>query len=56
MKRDDRGEDRGSRGRMTVLTVVMTAFITTFTGSALNLSIPDIGEEMERTPVLWDGS
>lgn len=46
MKRDDRGEDRGSRGRMTVLTVVMTAFITTFTGSALNLSIPDIGEEM----------
>lgn len=31
--------------RITIIVVVITAFITTFTGSALNLSIPDIGEE-----------
>lgn len=30
---------------ITITVVVITAFITTFTGSALNLSIPDIGEE-----------
>lgn len=28
-----------------MIVVIITAFITTFTGSALNLSIPDIGEE-----------
>ena len=31
--------------KMTIVVVVITAFITTFTGSALNLSIPDIGNE-----------
>ena len=29
--------------RAVITVVVITAFITTFTGSALNLSIPDIG-------------
>lgn len=31
--------------KITVMVVVITAFVTTFTGSALNLSIPDIGKE-----------
>lgn len=31
--------------KITVVVVVITAFVTTFTGSALNLSIPDIGKE-----------
>lgn len=31
--------------RIVILVVVITAFVTTFTGSALNLSIPDIGEQ-----------
>ena len=29
--------------KTTILVVVITAFVTTFTGSALNLSIPDLG-------------
>lgn len=31
--------------KVVVIVVIITAFVTTFTGSALNLSIPDIGEE-----------
>lgn len=31
--------------KITIVVVVITAFITTFTGSALNLSIPDIGRQ-----------
>ena len=31
--------------KATICVVIITAFITTFTGSALNLSIPDIGSE-----------
>ena len=31
--------------KITIAVVVITAFITTFTGSALNLSIPDIGRQ-----------
>ncbi len=31
--------------KVVVLVVVITAFVTTFTGSALNLSIPDIGQQ-----------
>lgn len=31
--------------KIVILVVIITAFITTFTGSALNLSIPDIGEQ-----------
>ena len=31
--------------KFTVAVVIITAFVTTFTGSALNLSIPDIGGE-----------
>lgn len=31
--------------KVVVIVVIITAFITTFTGSALNLSIPDIGGE-----------
>ncbi|MDO4486915.1 MAG: MFS transporter [Bacillota bacterium] len=31
--------------KLIICVVVITAFITTFTGSALNLSIPDIGDE-----------
>ena len=34
-----------SKQRTIIAVVIITAFITTFTGSALNLSIPDIGEE-----------
>lgn len=33
--------------KSTLLVVVITAFITTFTGSALNLSVPAIGEEFQ---------
>ena len=31
--------------KLTILVVVLTAFVTTFTGSALNLSIPDLSQE-----------
>ena len=31
--------------RAIIMVVVITAFITTFTGSALNLSVPDIGQQ-----------
>lgn len=31
--------------KRTILVVVLTAFVTTFTGSALNLSIPDLGQQ-----------
>lgn len=31
--------------KRTILVVVLTAFVTTFTGSALNLSIPDLGRQ-----------
>ena len=31
--------------KIVILVVIITAFVTTFTGSALNLSIPDIGEQ-----------
>ena len=34
-----------SEQNIVILVVIITAFITTFTGSALNLSIPDIGEQ-----------
>lgn len=33
--------------KSTLLVVIITAFITTFTGSALNLSVPAIGEEFK---------
>lgn len=33
--------------RATLIVVIVTAFITTFTGSALNLSVPAIGEEFK---------
>ncbi len=36
---------KNSEQKTVILVVVITAFITTFTGSALNLSIPDIGEQ-----------
>ena len=31
--------------RAIITVVIITAFITTFTGSALNLSVPDIGDQ-----------
>ena len=31
--------------KIVILVVIITAFVTTFTGSALNLSIPDIGQQ-----------
>lgn len=31
--------------KFVILVVIITAFVTTFTGSALNLSIPDIGQQ-----------
>lgn len=40
-------EQKGYTGqqKLTIFVVVLTAFVTTFTGSALNLSIPDIGQQ-----------
>jgi EmrB/QacA subfamily drug resistance transporter len=38
-------KDQRSIQLSTLLVVIITAFITTFTGSALNLSIPSMGEE-----------
>ena len=37
---------------LTILVVIITAFITTFTGSALNLSIPAIGGEFNASAVM----
>lgn len=42
--RNDTNRD-GSIRRSTLFVVIITAFITTFTGSALNLSIPSMGAE-----------
>ncbi len=36
----------------TILVVIITAFITTFTGSALNLSIPSIGSEFHTSATM----
>lgn len=36
---------KSTEQKIVIMIVVITAFITTFTGSALNLSIPDIGEQ-----------
>lgn len=33
--------------KIVILVVIITAFVTTFTGSALNLSIPDIGQQFD---------
>ena len=46
MDQENTDKLQAKKGRITIFTVVITAFITTFTGSALNLSIPNIGEEM----------
>jgi len=45
MKKTSNKQNRGA----VILVVVITAFITTFTGSALNLSIPDISKEFTLT-------
>lgn len=37
--------EKTSEQKIVIMVVVITAFITTFTGSALNLSIPDIGQQ-----------
>lgn len=37
--------DKTTEQKIVIMVVVITAFITTFTGSALNLSIPDIGQQ-----------
>lgn len=37
--------EKTTEQRITIAVVVITAFITTFTGSALNLSVPDIGQQ-----------
>lgn len=39
------GERNIQKPKLTILVVVLTAFVTTFTGSALNLSIPDLGRQ-----------
>lgn len=36
---------KNAKPKRTILVVVLTAFVTTFTGSALNLSIPDLGQQ-----------
>ncbi|MBN7771933.1 MFS transporter [Clostridium aminobutyricum] len=38
--------------KATLLVVIITAFITTFTGSALNLSVPTVGEEFNASASL----
>jgi len=52
---DTEGKNLRSMQLSTILVVVITAFITTFTGSALNLSIPSIGNEFHAsaTSVGW---
>ena len=52
MDQENTDKLQAKKGRITIFTVVITAFITTFTGSALNLSIPNIGEEMAPAPDL----
>jgi len=44
-----------SQRKVTLIVVVVTAFITTFTGSALNLSVPDIGRQfgVDADTVSW---
>lgn len=39
--------DQSGKQKATLVVVIITSFITTFTGSALNLSIPSIGEEYQ---------
>ena len=39
------GMPQTPKPKLTILVVVLTAFVTTFTGSALNLSIPDLSQE-----------
>lgn len=40
-----------SQQKYTLFIVIITAFITTFTGSALNLSIPDIGRDFQASAI-----
>lgn len=44
------GDAKGQK--VTVLVAVITSFVTTFTSSALNLSVPDIGAEFHVSAVL----
>jgi len=41
----DKKFEKTSEQKYIIAVVIITAFVTTFTGSALNLSIPDIGEQ-----------
>ena len=41
----DKKYEKTSEQKYIIAVVMITAFVTTFTGSALNLSIPDIGEQ-----------
>ena len=55
MKKDDimKKEITAKNSQMaTILVVIITAFITTFTGSALNLSIPAMGSEFHASATL----
>ncbi|MDD3198840.1 MAG: MFS transporter [Eubacteriales bacterium] len=51
---DIMGNDTQARNKQlpTILVVVITSFITTFTGSALNLSIPAIGDEFQASAAM----
>lgn len=42
---DKKQQIENRQKKIIIAVVIITAFITTFTGSALNLSIPDIGSE-----------
>ncbi len=55
MAGDSNEKNKRSIQLSTILVVVITAFITTFTGSALNLSIPSMGSEFHAsaTAVGW---
>ncbi len=41
----DNKPNKSNGQKVVIAVVVITAFVTTFTGSALNLSVPDIGEQ-----------
>ncbi len=48
----DRETDAKNTQLATIIVVIITAFITTFTGSALNLSIPAMGSEFHASATL----
>lgn len=52
VRRSTKMEKQTSVQKVTIFVAVITSFITSFTGSALNLSVPDIGAEFHVSAVL----